>query len=436
KKRGLTGQTAKRFRLGYVADRWDGLTQHTQHDANLQRHLATNGLLITKENHHYYDRFRARIMFPIRDLRGRIIAFGGRTLINDPAKYLNSPETPIFHKSNELYGLYEARQAHAHLTQVLIVEGYMDVVSLAQHGVNYAVATLGTATSAKHIQKLLRYTDQLVFCFDGDRAGRQAAWRALTVALPLMNDGVQARFMFLPENEDPDSLIQKIGKAAFEKLMQNATPLSDFFFNELKEQIPLLSLDSKASFSKEAHRYLDTIPKGLFQQLMLDKLSELVGIKTTEVLTETPTTLTHSKPTKTTKLPAALKLCLALLLEKPSLAELVQDLSYWDYLALPAQKLFLELVAQCKQKPHLTVGELLLETNDPIKSRFIAELSAWSHQVKTEELETAFKDALGRLEELSREQRIKELITKSKSSPLSDAEKENLRLWLSTKSST
>ena len=433
KKRGLNGSTAKKFRIGYAPDRWDSLTLHCQGDAELQIQLAKNGLLINKEANHYYDRFRSRIQFPIRDLRGRVIAFGGRTMTNDPAKYLNSPETPIFHKGSELYGLYEVRQAHARLTRVLIVEGYMDVVSLAQYGVDYAVATLGTATSAKHIQKLLRYTQELIFCFDGDRAGRQAAWRALTVALPLMHDGVEARFMFLPDNEDPDSLIQKMGKAAFEQLMQKATPLATFFFNELKEQIPLLSIDSKARFSKEAHSYLDTIPKGLFQQLMVDQLAEVLGVKSTHDLSETPKITNNIKSTKLNKIPAALKLCLALLLEKPSLAESVPDLSHLDSLELPGKRLFLELLEYCRQKPNTSVGELLAESTDPSKSRFIAELSAWAHQVDEESLELAFKDALTRLEELSREQRINELITKSKSHPLNVDEKERLKAWLSSK---
>ncbi len=431
KKRGLSGHTAKKFRIGFVPDRWDGLTQHSQHDNQLQTHLATNGLLI-KKDHHYYDRFRARIMFPIRDLRGRIIAFGGRTINNDPAKYLNSPETPIFHKGSELYGLYEVRQAHARLARVLIVEGYMDVVSLAQQAVDYAVATLGTATSAKHIQKLLRYTQELIFCFDGDRAGRQAAWRALTVALPLINDGVEARFMFLPEGEDPDSLVQKMGKSAFEQLIRKATALSDFFFNELKEQIPLLSHDSKARFSKEAHTYLDTIPKGLFQQLMLDELAEVLGLKTTETLAEAPP-ITPAKPTKLLKIPAALKLAVALLLEKPALALLAEDLSYLENLEMPAKRLFLELIDHFKQKPNTSVGELLAELTDPSKTRFIAELSAWAHQVKPDDINQAFNDSLIRLEQLSREQRIQELISKSKVQALSPDEKERLTKWLNNK---
>lgn len=434
KKRGLNGNIAKRFRIGFVADRWDALTQHTTQDHSLQTQLHQNGLLILKESNHYYDRFRARIMFPIRDVRGRVMAFGGRTIINDPAKYLNSPETPIFHKGNELYGLYEARQAHTRLTRVLIVEGYMDVVSLAQQGIDYAVATLGTATSAKHIQKLLRYTQELIFCFDGDRAGRQAAWRALTVALPLMNDGVQARFMFLTDNEDPDSLVQKIGKTEFEKLIQEAMPLSEFFFNELKEQIPLLSLDSKAHFFKEARSYLDHLPQGLFQQLMFEQLAQLLGTQTDAPPAHVQSAQASTKAINLSKIPAALKLSIALLLQKPSLTELAIEFNYLDHLELPGKKLFLELWERCKQNPKITVGELLLdESMDPTKSRCIAELSAWSHQVAAEDLQTAFTDALGRLEQLSKEQLAAGLIAKSKHTPLTQIEKERLRTWLSHK---
>ncbi len=410
--------------------------QYSQNNLTLRTYLAQNGLLVQKErSEHYYDRFRNRIMFPIRDVRGRVIAFGGRTLENDPAKYLNSPETPIFHKGNELYGLYEARQAHQRLDRVLIVEGYMDVVSLSQHGIHYAVATLGTATSAKHIQKLLRYTPELIFCFDGDRAGRQAAWRALTVALPLMNDGVEARFMFLPEQEDPDSLIQKIGKARFETLITEATPLSEFFFNALKEQIPLLSLDSKARFAKEARSYLDTMPSGLFQQLMIDQLALLIGVGAHE--TGTLSKLrdnTHAlEPMSPPKIPAPLRLALALLLQEPTLVECMEGSNPLQLLEVPGKKLLFELISRYQQNPRLSVGELLAETEDPTKNRMIAELSAWEHQVSTTELKQTFLETLDRLRQLAQEQAISKLISKSKHTPLDEDEKNVLKQLLNNK---
>ncbi len=437
KQRGLTGKIAKEFRVGFAPARWDGLTESAGKDSKTQARLIENGLLIPKEGQRPHDRFRNRIMFPIRDSRGRVIAFGGRTIENDPAKYLNSPETPIFHKGSELYGLYEARQAYRQLARVLIVEGYMDVISLAQHDIRYAVATLGTATSAKHIQKLLRYTQELIFCFDGDRAGRQAAWRALTVTLPLMNDGIQARFMFLEANEDPDSMVQKKGKANFEQLISSAIPLSEFFFKELKEQIPLISLDSKARYAKEAQDYLKDLPTGLFQQLMKDELARILGIESSDIdqpaRPPRPNETTLLKADNAQKLHAALKLAIALLIQQPSLAQTIPDIKFLNELNLLGKKLFLELLDICKNNPKITVGELLSETNDLAKSRCIAELSSWQHQVSTEDQSTAFIDALNCLEQLYKEQRIGTLIEKSKDIPLTEIEKNQLQEWLKQK---
>ncbi|EKD77123.1 MAG: DNA primase, partial [uncultured bacterium] len=225
KNRGLTGKIAKEFGIGYAPNAWEFLSQSLGKNKSDREALATAGMLIEKNPGHYYDRFRDRILFPIRDVRGKTIGFGGRTLTNEIPKYLNSPETPIFHKNQTLYGLYETCQHHRKLNRALVVEGYLDVISLAQHEINYAVATLGTALNAKHIQLLLRYTSDIIFCFDGDNAGQKAAWKALTFSLPLLRDGLNIRFLFLPQTEDPDSCVRKIGKDAFEKLIDNATDL-------------------------------------------------------------------------------------------------------------------------------------------------------------------------------------------------------------------
>ena len=223
KGRGLTGQIASEFGIGYAPPGWDNLLKAIGGSAQRQTQLATTGMAIEKEPGRYYDRFRNRIMFPIRDRRGRIIAFGGRVIdSNDTPKYLNSPESPLFHKGKELYGLYEARQALRQIDRLLVVEGYMDVVALAQHGIRYAVATLGTALTPDHIAPLFRTTQEVVFCFDGDRAGRDAAWKALDIMLPELKEGRTARFMFLPDGEDPDTLVRKIGQTAFEELVKNA----------------------------------------------------------------------------------------------------------------------------------------------------------------------------------------------------------------------
>ena len=228
KNRGLTGEIAAEFGLGYVPAGWDNLLKVVGTDSGSQQALLGAGMLIEKEGEHrFHDRFRERVMFPIRDSRGRIIGFGGRILDKGEPKYLNSPETALFHKGRELYGLYEARQALRDIPRLLVVEGYMDVVALAQYGLRYAVATLGTSTTEEHLKKLFRVAPEVVFCFDGDRAGRAAAWRALENALPEAQDGRQIRFLFLPDGEDPDTLVRKEGKDAFEKrIVGSALPLS------------------------------------------------------------------------------------------------------------------------------------------------------------------------------------------------------------------
>jgi DNA primase len=236
-------------------------------------------MIIEKENpkNPYHDRFRERIMYPIRDSRGRIIGFGGRVLGDDKPKYLNSPETPIFHKGEELYGLYEARQKTRHLERILIVEGYMDVIALAQNDLCYAVATLGTATSTTHLQRLFKLVPEVVFCFDGDNAGRQAAWRALEQALPLMKDGLSARFLFLPDGEDPDTQIRKTGKSDFEVAISKATPLSRFFLDSLSEKIDIATPEGKARLSNLAMPLINQIPAGIYRKLVTEQLATLTG---------------------------------------------------------------------------------------------------------------------------------------------------------------
>jgi DNA primase len=288
KARGLSGEIAKDFNIGYAPTGWDNLiTELGKDDATLSS-LAKSGMVIEKERseeavkakhtREYYDRFRHRIMFPIRDARGRTIAFGGRVLGDDKPKYLNSPETPVFHKGSELYGLYEAKKSGNKHSQLLVVEGYMDVIALAQAGIRNAVATLGTATGAFHLQRLFRMVSEVVFCFDGDSAGRTAAWRALEASLPEMQDGRQVKFLFLPEGEDPDTLVRKIGFDKFNAAVAKSTPLEDFFFDKLSSDIDVGSIEGKAKLSKLAKPLLKLLPHGVYGQLMKDKLANLMGI--------------------------------------------------------------------------------------------------------------------------------------------------------------
>ena len=286
--RGLSGEIARDFDIGYAPPGWDNLLKHLGLNQEDKQLLIDGGMLIEKEeDNKLYDRFRDRIIFPIRDNRGRIIAFGGRVLGDDKPKYLNSPETPVFHKSKELYGLYQSRKANRKLERLLIVEGYMDVVALAQHGVTWAAATLGTATSTEHLKRVFRQCPEVVFCFDGDEAGRKAAKRALESALPAMEDGRQARFLFLPQGEDPDSMVRSIGASDFIRLVDKAEPLEDYLFNSQAEGLELGSLDGRARLSTLAAPLIDKLPDGVFKELMMSSLAERTGLsqdKLTKIL--------------------------------------------------------------------------------------------------------------------------------------------------------
>lgn len=283
KARGLTGETAKAFAIGYAPDGWDALTRAFP---NEEQALLKTGMLKTsdtpragkQQSAHAYQRFRDRIMFPIRDRRGRVIAFGGRVLGNDEPKYLNSPETPLFHKGSELYGLYEARKAIQDAGMAIVVEGYMDVVALAQHGVHTAVATLGTATNQQHSETLFRVVPNIVFCFDGDRAGRAAAWRALLATLPCLQDGRDAHFLFLPDGEDPDSVVSTQGAARFNELLAERLPIIDFLYQHLQNDVDMNSIGGKAQLAEKAKPLLETIPRGVYKQLAMQRLESLIGL--------------------------------------------------------------------------------------------------------------------------------------------------------------
>ncbi|SDJ48461.1 DNA primase [Billgrantia gudaonensis] len=277
--RGLSSEVLADFGIGYAPDGWEGLKRHLAERGIPESVQVEYGLLVHREESgRTYDRFRDRVMFPIRDVRGRTIAFGGRVLGDAKPKYLNSPETPVFHKGRELYGLYEARQANARLERLLIVEGYMDVVALAQFGIRNAVATLGTATSEEHLARLFRVVDEVVFCFDGDRAGRQAAARALETVLPLMIDGRQARFLFLPEGEDPDSLVRREGCEAFTDRITCASPLSEFLFDQAARGRDLARIEDRERYASQVLGVIGKLPEGVLRTLLLGELSRRTGV--------------------------------------------------------------------------------------------------------------------------------------------------------------
>ena len=305
KGRGLSGEIARDFGMGFAPPGWDNLLKHLASDSLQQKAMIDAGLLVENaESGKRYDRFRDRIMFPIRDSRGRVIAFGGRVLGDEKPKYLNSPETPVFHKGQELYGLFEARKHNRDLDEIMVVEGYMDVIALAQQGLRNAVATLGTATSEEHLKRLFRVVPSVLFCFDGDAAGRNAAWRALEATLPNLQDGRRARFLFLPDGEDPDTLVRSEGTDAFRaRINQHAQPLADYFFQQLSEEADPRSLEGKAHLMTLAAPLIDKIPGNNLRTLMRQRLSEITGLSG-EALQQTTPFARSSQPSQNSAPPS------------------------------------------------------------------------------------------------------------------------------------
>lgn len=438
KNRGLTGKTAKAFGIGYAPNQWEFLSNALGKSKTQLESLTIAGMLIQKENRHY-DRFRDRVLFPIRDIRGRTIGFGGRTLTNETPKYLNSPETPVFHKNQTLYGLFEMCQQHRKLQRVLVVEGYLDVISLAQHGLHYSVATLGTALNIKHIQILLRYTSDIIFCFDGDNAGRKAAWKALTISLPLLRDGLDFRFLFLPETEDPDSLIRKIGHDPFESLVDHAAPLSDVFFDELAKIHSLDAMAGKAAFAKAANDHISLMTPGIYQNLLLEQLAKRLEMKrdTLNVLSSPKKEIEKTnlpkkiiRPTLTKLNPAIV--AIQLLLQDPSLVTQVQNTALLTE-TTPEKTVLIDLIARCRANHNLTVGDLLSELTDDNSRAMIAAIANHPLHVPEEGRLAEFSGALQRLREQDQAHQLSTLIEKAKLSDLDTEEKQLLQLLLAHK---
>jgi DNA primase len=425
KGRGLSGRIAADYGIGYAPDGWDGLLRVFGRDLAAQAALVKAGLLIEKDNGRRYDRFRDRIMFPIRNRSGKVIAFGGRVLGDGEPKYLNSPETPVFHKGRELYGLYEARKSGRDLPWVLVVEGYMDVVALAQHGIHNAVATLGTAATKDHLEQLYRLTAQVVFCFDGDRAGRAAAWRALQNALPAMKEGNQARFLFLPEGEDPDTLVRKEGPEAFRARVGGAMPLSDYLLQELERQTDTTTREGRARLYELARPLLATIPDGSFRQI-LD--TELRNVARVEGAVPTPATMAaggrQASAGRSPLEPRTLvQQAIAMLLYRPQLATVVERPKDMDGEGLAGMGLFLDLLETWRREPNLTTGAMLERYRQSENGPHLAKLATWEPPATDMDLEQAFRETMQRLRSRHRAMRVERLIRKERESGLNDAEK-------------
>ncbi len=437
--RGLSGEIARRYQLGYVPEGWNFLLDNMGNNPLNIKYLKITGMLVEKSSSKRYDRFRDRIMFPILDRRGRTIAFGGRIIDDGEPKYLNSPETPIFHKGYELYGFYEARQALRNLQRIIVVEGYMDVVALAQNEIEYAVASLGTATTRDQIQKLFRSVAEVIFCYDGDPAGHKAAWRALENTLPILRDGLQAKFLFLPDGEDPDSIVRKEGKQAFELRLKHATPLSEYLFDHLLEEIDTQSMDGKANLAKNARPLLATIAESVFRDLMYKRLAELVGISDDRLKGEQVTSesklsqqpLSRSRDNREIKQNAT-RDAIALLLQHPTLANEVDLPDFFATASMQGFSLLHTLYLTARNNPDITSSALLERWRENNEFEILQKLmhrNVYGTDDKTGQL-TVFGDAVQRLSMKYRDARFELLESKLKQSGLSAIELEEYKSLL------
>ncbi len=441
KSRGIDGATAKRFGIGYAPAGWTNLLDKLGTSRHAIDRLLALGLIVQKDNGSYYDRFRARIMFPIRDARGRPIGFGGRVLDQEVPKYLNSPETVLFHKGRELYGLYEARQALRNIDRLVIVEGYMDVVGLARHGIDFAVATLGTATTDEHFRRLFRLCDEVHFCFDGDSAGRTAAWRALETALPQLREGRQVRFVFLPEGQDPDTYVQEFGANRFEQAMADALALSDYLVEELAGRVDMQTVDGRARLAELARPLIARIPAGVYKELLIQRLSDAVGLsaaKLTAILRQDQAKpaprasgrglgrLRHHSGPKPGK-PSIVRRAISLLLNDPAAAQHL-DSAALTGVTKPGADLLRELIETVQADPTMTTARLLERWRGREDGRHIGKLAA-VEMPDSEDFDIAaeLRQCVAQLALAGKRERVDFLIEKERLNSLSEAERRELR---------
>ncbi len=442
KNRGLTGQIAKQFSLGFAPPGWDALVRHLGTSQNRLEELVLAGLIVKKETSNFYDRFRDRILFPIRDRRGRVVGFGGRIIgTESEPKYLNSPETIVFNKATELYGLYEARLGNRALTELLVVEGYMDVVSLAQFGIKNVVATMGTALTEKQVELLFRQVHDLVFCFDGDKAGKEAAKRTLSIILPYIKEDRRVRFLLLPDGEDPDSFVRKNGQVAFLDKLQRAIPLSDFLFESLTVNLDLHHLDARAQLITLAKPLIKRLPTGIFQQMLYERLAELSGVDTAVIQGVAPH---HKKKVdrdfkkvsnRSNSLPPTPAYrAAAMLLKNRALINSIPVQQEFKLLDTPGATLFGALIEilQIESTISLEVLEQRLP-KDQVSQFSFKELQAIANSIPESGIEQEFLGAVRRLQERAQEQAMELLLIKAKTGMLSRDEKAHLKNLLDLK---
>ena len=427
--RGVSDDVVHNFMLGFAPEDWNALAGRFN-----QQSLIDAGLLGRNESGRVYDRFRGRIMFPIRDKRARIIGFGGRVLDDSLPKYLNSPETSLFHKGKEVYGLFELLQKKDKPRNILVVEGYMDVIALSQYGVHNAVATLGTAVTQAHLDLLFRFSSELVFCFDGDAAGRAAAWRAIASVFPSLKDGRQIRIMLLPQNHDPDSLIREEGLDGFKARMQMAQALSEYFFEHFSQDLKLSEMEGRSNLKNEAELYLKQLPIGEFREMMFEELSRLSKrhiLDNESFLAYKKNTRSQHQKSDRLSLPSSI---MALLVQKPELIEVVEkkniDWNYWEFEGVERFVAILTMIL--KYKP-ANQGVLLELYRGHVDEPIIKKLAASELSVSDDKVENFFSDALNRLFTQAKSARLDKLLAKDKVKGLDVKEKELLRKLLANK---
>ncbi|MCK5192094.1 MAG: DNA primase [Methylococcales bacterium] len=411
KNRGLSGEIAKDYSLGYAPDEWGALA------SRFDNKLLLDAGMLSSKNDKVFDRFRGRLVFPIRDKRKRIIGFGGRVLDDSLPKYLNSPETAVFSKGKELYGLYELLEKVSKPKRILIVEGYMDVLALAQFGINYSVAALGTATSKTHLDLLFRFTSELVFCFDGDTAGEKAAWRAVKEAFPCLRDGRQIRVMLLPQGQDPDSLVRQEGVDSFERRILESKALSDFYFEKVCMELNLETVEGRSRLLTQAKPDIEKIPAGFFREMMFSRLKELSSSSALDVL-ENPATIISNNVggSKEGLKVTPERTVIALLLQKPGMAEVIEGLEpNWDELSFPSKELLLDILSTIDRKQPENMAILLeayrgTENEQMVNKLVNLEVMPQGNDEFNEDAE--FKGALARVIEFGRRQYFDDLVKK------------------------
>jgi DNA primase len=441
KSRGLDGSTVRDFGIGYAPPGWDFLLQHFDTKDETRRNLKSAGLIAERDQGGYYDRFRDRIIFPIRDSRGRVIGFGGRIIGDEEPKYLNSPETAVFHKGRELYGLYEARRATRKLERLLVVEGYMDVVSLACHGFQDSVATLGTATTPEHLRRLFRVAQDVTFCFDGDRAGRDAAWRALQTSLPEMREGRQVRFMFLPDGEDPDSVVRAEGGDGLKERLQNTVLLSDYLLRELKAQTDTDSVDGRARLAELARPLLNNIPDGFYKTLLTDQLATEIGMGREKLLAllvgDARSPAAHTGRPSRQRRPAVptdrrsslIRQAIQLILNYPSVRAQIAPPDQLSNIRQRGAPLLVEILEITSQRPNINSAGLLERFRDRPEYPHLETLLAEEILVDIEAAGAVLDDNLRRIISEAEQQRFAELVdaANERDLDLNPDEKDELR---------